>query len=164
MVVCSWRSIPPNWRAGVAGHTRGRRAVRSAARRDGACALFCRRGQLWQQPYCRAIAYVQLPTVRLSGKAIAMQLQKSGTELHSHWLPRLQNKEADALTNGWFADFCMQRRMRFELQSFEGVVLQDLRKLGLDLYECRAAKRMLCPQIATKVRKTETLKVRDPWQ
>ena len=99
---------------------------------------------------------------------LAMQLQKSGTELHLHWLPRLQNKEADALTNGWLADFCMQRRMRFELQNFEGIVLQDLLKLGLDLYEevreCRAAKRMLCPQLATKVRKTETLKVRDPWQ
>ena len=33
---------------------------------------------------------------------LVVQLQAQGAELHLHWLPRLQNVEADQLTNGDF--------------------------------------------------------------
>ena len=72
-----------------------------------------------------------------------MQLQRSGAELYLHWLPQLQNKKADALTNGCFAAFSMERRLHFDMQEFTGIVLQDLLKPGLGLFKeihgCRAA-------------------------
>ena len=44
---------------------------------------------------------------------LAAQLQSRGSELHLHWLPRLQNEQADQLTNGDFTGFAMERRFAF---------------------------------------------------
>ena len=52
---------------------------------------------------------------------LAVQLQTQGAELHLHWLPRLQNAEADQLTNGDFAGFCPSKRIRFCLNEFRGL-------------------------------------------
>ena len=62
---------------------------------------------------------------------LALRLQKEGAELHLYWLPRLQNAEADALTNGNFAAFSQDRRLRFDLVSFKGLILQDMLEQGL---------------------------------
>ncbi|CAE7822629.1 unnamed protein product [Symbiodinium necroappetens] len=96
---------------------------------------------------------------------LATQLQRLGTELHLDWLPRLQNREADALTNGDFAGFSESRRRRFNLQDFEGIVLREMLGEGLDLYEdireCRAAKRW---KRESKLPAAESLRQKDPWQ
>ena len=96
---------------------------------------------------------------------LALRLQREGAELHLYWLPRLQNAEADALTNGSFAAFSPDQRLRFDLASFKGLVLQDMLDQGLELYEevrqCRAAKRM---RPTVKTSKRDSLRVRDPWQ
>ena len=53
---------------------------------------------------------------------LAAQLQDRGAELRLHWLPRLQNEEA-----GDYSRFDKRLRLRFDLRSFQGLVLQDLR-------------------------------------
>ena len=68
---------------------------------------------------------------------LAVQLQTQGAELHLHWLPRLQNAEADQLTNGDFIGFCPSKRIRFCLNDFHGLVLGELSEAGCEL--CRSA-------------------------
>ncbi|CAE6948594.1 unnamed protein product [Symbiodinium natans] len=75
---------------------------------------------------------------------LATQLQRSGTELRLHWL--LQNREADALTNGNYAGFTESRRRHFDLQEFKGIVLQELLGVGLTVYAAGC------------------LRQKDPWQ
>ena len=65
-----------------------------------------------------------------TGSAAARQ----GADLKLHWLPRLQNEEADSLTNGEYSRIDSKRRVRFDLRSFERVT-QDLLCAGMDLYE-----------------------------
>ena len=50
---------------------------------------------------------------------LAMQLQCVGADLELYWLPRLQNQEADALTNDDLTRFDERLRMRFDLSTFK---------------------------------------------
>ena len=92
-----------------------------------------------------------------------MQLQLKSTELQLRWLPRLQNVEADRLTNGDFTGFSDCKRLRFSVDEFSGVVLSDMLELGSDLYgsirEAKAKGKLRIP----KTRREDTLKCRDPW-
>ncbi|CAE7588864.1 unnamed protein product [Symbiodinium sp. CCMP2592] len=73
---------------------------------------------------------------------LAMQLQTRGAELHLFWLPRLQNVEADSLTNNDTARFDPSMRLRFDLSCFTGIVLHDLLETGSQLYqEIRKSKK-----------------------
>ena len=63
-----------------------------------------------------------------------MQLQMKSSELQLRWLPRLQNVEADRLTNGDFTGFSDRKRLRFSVDEFSGVLLSDMLELGSDLY------------------------------
>ncbi|CAK9056210.1 Uncharacterized protein SCF082_LOCUS30318 [Durusdinium trenchii] len=96
---------------------------------------------------------------------LAVQLQKRGAELHLHWLPRLQNVEADQLTNGDFSGFADSKRLRFKLNEFRGEVLAEALEFGIDLYEevksAKARKDRNHP--AKKARKGECLPDTDPW-
>ena len=91
-----------------------------------------------------------------------MQLQKRGAELHLHWLPRLQNVEADQLTNADFSGFADSKR---KLNEFRGEVLADALEFGIDFYEevksAKARKDRNHP--AKKARKGECLRDTDPW-
>ena len=95
---------------------------------------------------------------------LAVQLQMRGTELRVQWLPRLQNMEADQLTNGDFSGFSEDKRLRFSLSDFRGIVLADMLELGVDLYdeikEARAKGRVKVPRLHA----CELLKNSDPWQ
>ena len=94
---------------------------------------------------------------------LALQLQLKSTELQLRWLPRLQNVEADRLTNGDFTGFSDCKRLRFSVDEFSGVVLSDVLELGSDLYgsirEAKAKGKLRIP----KTRREDTLKCRDPW-
>ena len=50
---------------------------------------------------------------------LAVQLQRSNADLELYWLPRLQNIEADELTNGIYHRFAECNRARFDLASFK---------------------------------------------
>ena len=95
---------------------------------------------------------------------LAVQLQKRGAELHLFWLPRLQNVEADALTNNDTARFEPSLRVRFDLTSFKGALLHDFLDAGTQLYQ--EIKKTKAARVSTKVQKiakSDTLRVRDPW-
>ena len=46
--------------------------------------------------------------------------------LQARWIPRLQNEEADALTNGDYRNFCLEKRIPVDLQDLSFRVLNDL--------------------------------------
>ena len=90
---------------------------------------------------------------------LAAQLQNRGSELHLHWLPRLQNEQADQLTNGDFTGFAMERRLRFRLDDFRGLVLAEVLAAGTQLYdEIREAKGQRMERLVKKVRRDEALR------
>lgn len=95
---------------------------------------------------------------------LAMQLQMVGADLELYWLPRLQNQEADALTNNDLTRFDAQLRLRFDLTSFKGLVLSDMLTCGTELYEeIRVARQRKVEHHVQRVRKSDTLKVANPW-
>jgi len=84
--------------------------------------------------------------------------------LDLYWLPRLQNTEADELTNDCTVRFNPEFRVRFDLQKFKGLILGEMLDAGVQLYEeiknskaCDAEKR------GQKVRKIDALRQTDPW-
>lgn len=96
---------------------------------------------------------------------LAAQLQDRGAELRLHWLPRLQNEEADSLTNGDYSRFDKRLRLRFDLRSFQGLVLQDLMRAGMDLYEeVRDSRAHKKAEGISKRPKHSSLRTTDPWQ
>ena len=50
--------------------------------------------------------------------------------LRAHWLPRLENEEADALTNFEFRHFDPKRRIEVKLEDLKFAVLDDLFREG----------------------------------
>ena len=98
---------------------------------------------------------------------LALQLQRREADLELFWLPRLQNEEADALTNQCYTAFDPAKRCRFDVAEFEGIVLSQVLAAGQDLYEeigqTRAGRELLVQQRRTKVRRTNSLKDSHPW-
>lgn len=96
---------------------------------------------------------------------LATQLQSRGADLQLHWLPRLQNIEADALTNSIFAGFTPEKRMRFEFGSFKGHILSDLLACGIELYdEIRTSRAAKMHNPCSELSKEDTLRMRAPWE
>ena len=65
---------------------------------------------------------------------LALQLHLRRLNLELHWLPRLQNVEADALTNNDTTRLDPCRRIRFDLQDFKGLVMGEMLTAGTELY------------------------------
>jgi hypothetical protein len=104
---------------------------------------------------------------------VAATLQEKGAHLVLGWLPRLQNEEADRLSNGDFRGFDPRLRIRVDIEAYEGLVLKRMLKAGLELYdEIREAK---IAKVRDKLKRTELdrepvqtkrakLRETDPWQ
>ena len=61
---------------------------------------------------------------------LSCQLGRRRASLHARWLPRLQNEEADALTNEEFQHFDKAIRIPVRLEALVFVVLNDLFAAG----------------------------------
>ena len=92
--------------------------------------------------------------------------------LHARWIPRLQNEEADALTNGDFRHFSAANRIHVDLGKLGFVIMDDLFREGesyvaeLDaLKQAEAASKLKDPEHhATKKRKKGPgLRETDAW-
>ena len=96
---------------------------------------------------------------------LALQLHVRRVNLELHWLPRLQNVEADALTNNDATRFDPCRRVRFDLQESNGLVMGEMLAAGTELHaEIKNSKAWQKTGSArAKVRKVDTLRVKDPW-
>ena len=103
---------------------------------------------------------------------LSCQLSLRRSCLHARWIPRLQNEEADALTNGDFRHFDENLRIPVRLENFYFRVMNDFRAGGEafqdELEEHKAAQQAAKeknPQglRERKVRSDQTLGKRDPW-
>jgi hypothetical protein len=95
---------------------------------------------------------------------LAMQLQKRDLSLDLVWAPRLQNEEADALTNADYSGFAEGKRIHMDVASLEFLVMGRLQEVSEHLYQDIVARR----GSAQKAKSARTgprvrLKARDPW-
>ena len=102
---------------------------------------------------------------------IACQATLKGAVLRARWIPRLQNEEADALTNSDFSHFDPARRIEVDLDTLPFVVMPALFAEGdayvAELAELKAAETKRVEQGGEKYpkkrRKGDSLADRDPW-
>ena len=101
---------------------------------------------------------------------LAALLHKRRAALELRWLPRLQNAEADQLTNGDYRGFDFQKRVQVDMSPGSWLVMDDMLAAGADLYRevregrLRRAKRKLAAsagagRVSTRARLRETA----PW-
>ena len=110
---------------------------------------------------------------------LADQLRRRRAVLRANWLPRLQNEEADALTNGDFRHFDPKRRIVVALDGLKFSVLDTLMSEGASYHDEMAAIRAKekavrvvrldpggpgdQPRQRKRKRAGEALRDRDPW-
>ena len=103
---------------------------------------------------------------------LSSQLHIRRACLHARWIPRLQNEEADALTNGEYDHFDEKLRIPVDLETLEFKVMnslfgegeayvEELSALKKAAAEKRQAETSEGPK--RKVRKGQPLSVRQPW-
>jgi len=98
---------------------------------------------------------------------LSAQLARAGRRMVLRWYPRLQNTEADDLSNGLVHGFDPGRRVYPDFRPESLLVLPDLVKYGEELYERVGAAGSSgggpSPAAGSKRGKQERLKDRDPW-
>ena len=102
---------------------------------------------------------------------VACQAALKGAVLRARWLPRLQNEEADALTNSDFSHFDPALRIDVDLETLPFVVMPALFAEGdayvAELSELKAAEAKRIAgggeRYPGKRRKKDKLADRDPW-
>ena len=103
---------------------------------------------------------------------LAAQSHLRGIALRAKWLPRLQNEEADALSNFDFSSFDAGKRIEVDLDTMNFCLLNDLFAAGdeyiAELEQIKAAevvraKASHAPPASKRRRKGLSLKDTDPW-
>ena len=101
---------------------------------------------------------------------LASQASRKKASLRARWIPRLQNEEADALTNSEFHHFDLAKRIEVDLSKLEFIVMDKLFAVGEEYVQELAAlkegekqKDKIAGTPAKKRRKVEPLRERDPW-
>ena len=96
---------------------------------------------------------------------LAAQLRALNAELTLEWVPRLQNEEADALTNGDFTAFQMEHRIPMEVSGLSFLVLPRLAEVAEGLHADILRRRGSGEAGESKARvgPLRKLRERDPW-
>ena len=104
---------------------------------------------------------------------LAAQMRQRRLELDLAWIPRNQNEEADALTNGKFETFDANLRVNINLEKVKFLVLNKMMAVADDLYEqvrTRRSTTARTPQPplpsgmgAERKGRKRPLRERDPW-
>ena len=103
---------------------------------------------------------------------LSCQLSLRRSCLHARWIPRLQNEEADALTNGDFRHFDVALRVPVPLEDLDFRVMNEFFAEG-DAYQVELEEHKAVQQAAKvknpqglrerMVRPDQTLGKHDPW-
>ena len=100
---------------------------------------------------------------------VAHQCRRRGLHLRADWIPRLENREADALTNMEFKSFDVKRRIWVGLDYLEFGVMRKLFDVG-DVYleeldRLKAESKMSAMKAGAKKKRLagDSLRDRDPW-
>ena len=93
--------------------------------------------------------------------------------MRASWIPRLQNEEADALTNGVFHHFRPENRIEVDLETLQFGVLNGLLRDGQEYFDevesLRSAERTarrargIAPTGRRRKRAGDALRDREPW-
>ena len=102
---------------------------------------------------------------------VACQLGLRNASLRANWLPRLQNEEADALTNSDFRHFSENRRIPVVLEKLEFIVLNDLFQVDEDYVSEPASLKAKGKRESTgagsagkkRPKRSIPLREKDPW-
>jgi hypothetical protein len=111
---------------------------------------------------------------------LATQLSRRRATLRANWIPRLQNEEADALTNWDFRHFDPSKQIEVKLEELKFHVLNDLFSVGEEYLtelndlkdKGKISRASATSQLKRKVqskeerdwgRKAGTLREREPW-
>ena len=99
---------------------------------------------------------------------LAARLRQDNAELQLEWAPRDQNEEADSLTNEYFGDFDLERRVLFDPLAEEWSVLDNMLKVSEEINAVVKQRRAGSGEGGggpppRKRPPTEKLRVRDPW-
>ena len=102
---------------------------------------------------------------------VAHQLHLRRAILRAEWVPRLQNEEADALTNGDFRHFTASNRIQVDFGKLKFGVLDALLKEGLDYYDevearkaaHKKAKAVEGEKPKRRTRAGDCLRDKEPW-
>ena len=103
---------------------------------------------------------------------LACQLGLRRACLHARWIPRLQNEEADALTNGEFEHFDPNLRIPVDLDKLDFIVMNELFEEGenyvKELAELKEAEKEKKRKSAAegserRVKKGPKLRETQPW-
>ena len=102
---------------------------------------------------------------------LSCQLSLRRAAMRANWIPRLQNEEADALTNSDFRHFDAAKRVQVDLEELPFKILNDLFTEGeayvAELEELKKReKRLEAPHAVApngRKRKAKALREKDPW-
>ena len=97
---------------------------------------------------------------------IAVQLRARSMVLNLGWAPRDQHEEADALTNGEFAQFDGGRRIEVDVGKVGWLVLPRMLEVSENIYsevQRKKADRGHSPARAPATQQSKSLRQRDPW-
>ena len=98
---------------------------------------------------------------------LSAQLRARKMALSVGWTPRDQNEEADALTNGDYAQFGAANRVSVTIEDVKWLVLPKLMAVASDIFsevQRRKASRDRGPEKAPPAKRAKGgLRQRDPW-
>ena len=103
---------------------------------------------------------------------LAVQMGLRNATLRANWIPRLQNEEADALTNSELHHFDLAKRINVDLENLGFVVMNEFFAVGdtylAELTELKAAEKERKAKAPThgrpsKRKHSDTLREKDPW-
>ena len=95
---------------------------------------------------------------------LAAQLRERSMALSLGWVPRDQNEEADALTNGDFASFESRLRVDIDVSQVRWLILPRMLEVAGEIYErVRKSKEGGGPPKAVAHPKTGSFRQRNPW-
>ena len=114
------------------------------------------------------LSTTKFPLMAVLMELVALMLSK-GTRLALAWVPRDQNSEADALTNGEFGEFSLENRIRLDFsERNRGILFGDLLDTGRQLFgelqvqRDQASKRKTAEDSETPTTKTTTTRRKKP--
>ena len=94
---------------------------------------------------------------------LAVQLRDRNLQLHLEWAPRLQNEEADALTNSDFSMFREENRVSIDPAKLSLKILPQLERVAEELHSDIVRRRAEKGTRSARQAKKVKLKERDPW-
>ena len=95
---------------------------------------------------------------------LAAQLRERSMALSLGWVPRDQNEEADALTNGDFASFESRLRVDIDVSQVRWLILPRMLEVAGEIDErVRKSKEGGGPPKAVAHPKTGSFRQRNPW-